>query len=228
MITFDIETIPNVDLPRPTPADVKVPGNIKRPESIEAYRNDPANLDALLRKRSLSPFHGQIVLISASYWEADDDGYPVREPEIVQFYEHYDEGKLIRDFAQWHHEIELAHQRQTWVGHNSLGFDFGYTAFRSSVHRVHGLSRSLKTSRWGDMWHRDTMLVVPGQQYVSFSDLCRCYGVPHGSRDGGSKVYDQWANNQHQFVKSHGLDDIVAQNIVTARVLQAGLLEVQR
>ena len=226
MITIDFEMVPGPWWPRPTPDTIKVPGNIKKPESIEAYRNDPVNLENAWRARSLSPFYGMIVCATASCFTVDENGDLDSDIESVQFYESNNEKLLLDGLNDWRRECQ-SKSRHTWVAHNGFDFDFFFGAFRAAVHDIPDLARDLRSPRWGDRYHRDTM-VIGGPRYISLEDLCNAFNIPHASTSGGSQVYDWWSTNRHDLVKSHGRDDGIALNMLAMRLVRCGLLEIHR
>jgi len=103
---LDIETIPSAT--KPTLDELKVPGNITKPESILKWKEE--NLESEYAKQALNSMQGQIVCICAAL---NDDSPMFIEldklPDLIQFAEYP--------------EI---------IGHNILGFDLPFEKITES------------------------------------------------------------------------------------------------
>src|SRR6056297_3703856 len=124
-VFLDIETIPtqSLDMHERLTAEVKAPGNIKKPESIAAWMKENAEAAAAeaIAKTSFDPAAGHICTIS---WAIDDG-----EPEASHTASVGGERVILQDFFG---AIDEFH-RHTFVGHFIGGFDLRFILCRAVV-----------------------------------------------------------------------------------------------
>lgn len=204
-IVLDLETIPGVE--KPSPMDIKVPANYKKPETIEAFRNNPDNLNATWVKQSLSFIQGRIHTIAwkvnseqtQSLWHdgSDEEGLLKRfEEALVKTYaDHYGTGVMYGT---------------TWVGHNIKRFDMPYLWLRARKYKCETLLQMLgQTPR--DIKMEDTMLWAnfnSYKEYVSLDAACKLFGLPGKGDFDGSMVFGAWQAGENEKIGEYGKDDV--------------------
>lgn len=225
MILVDIETVPDPAQPRPTPDTIRVPGNIKKPESIEAYRNNPENLEAAWRARSTDPLMCKIVCIGYSVFEYDKKTQELTgdwtKPQLIAHAQN--EEAMLQDF--W--AAIAAHPHDTIIAYRGWSFDFKILAFRALRYSRFNLSRRLwPQRRFNDPLHLDISQVF--EPYTSFAHACRGLLIPYQSEGGGSLVYEQFMSGDHHLYMQHCLDDIRALTSMTYALLRGGMISPQK
>jgi len=208
-LVFDLETIPSEE--KPTPEDIKVPANYKKPESIEAYRNDPEVLDAAWKSQSLDPAVGRILSIA---WILDDE--PVRS--LVN----EDEKQLMMDFqeqlqeqfrARFLGQDHMAHP--TLIAHNARKFDVSYLWLRIIKYDCEWLLRVVG-SDINEIRYKDTMMVMGvlngfGHSYVSLKKACKLFGFTAKKDDiDGSMVFAYWQAGRLEEIRKYCENDTIA------------------
>lgn len=225
MIVLDIEAIPHQQIPYPTPDSIKVPGNIKLPESIHKYKHNPENLEAVHRSRATSPIQCQPVCVGFSMFEVMD-GQPTEGFLQVHMVSHpHNEARLIQDIDDWimAHDPEFNH---AMVAYNGLHYDFKALSWAAMRHSNYALARRCNPGKWGDPRHIDPAAWAP--RFTSFKVICESLGVYHQSAGQGSEVYDNWLSGRHSTNEAHCADDVRALSMVTLSMVRAGILNPER
>ena len=216
-VYFDLETIP---CQRPEYLDklrseVTAPGNLKKPESIEAWlseNRDNAALDAL-SKTSFDGGRGHVCTIA---WAKNDSPIAVRHAKTIA-----DERAIISDFFA---DLDPFHS-ECLVGHNITGFDLGFLRKRAIVL---GIKMPDRTSfpRDPKPWDKtvlDTMTAwAGGTNRVSMNDLCDILGISGKDGFDGSMVAAAWANGEHEKIAEYCRDDVARTREIHKRFIQAG------
>ena len=214
-IFLDIETIPcqRPDVIQRFRDDVKPPGNIKKPESIEAWlaeNRDTAAAEAIA-KTSFDPSLGHICTIA---WATDDDDVTAAHAATVD-----DEAGVMGAFfasLQPHHNY-------TFVGHYIGGFDLRFILCRAVVL---GIQIPRCIPRDPKPWDRnmfDTMTAWAGQKgSIGMDRLCEAFGLEGKGDFDGSQVAAAWANGEHQKIAEYCADDVRRTRSIWLRFQAAG------
>lgn len=200
-IFLDIETIPcqRPDIAEKMRADVKPPGNIKKPESIEAWlaENRDAAVAEQLAKTSFDPALGHICTIG---WAVDDEAPTVAHATAVA-----QEGEVLEAFFS----AIKPFARYSFVGHNVGSFDLRFILCRAVVLGVR-IPRSLP--RDPKPWDKnvfDTMLAWAGARgTISMDRLCEALSLPGKEGFDGSMVAEAWANGEHETISAYCAEDV--------------------
>lgn len=200
---IDIETLPtdNVAVKKQLLDSLKPPGNMKKPETIQAWLDDPANLSSAVHKTGLSGLHGQIACLGI----AQDTG----DVEILSGTEQ----EILRDFLCLvrQQRPDGRHDQSTLIGHNIINFDAPFINQRMLVHGM-GPLFPFGTKPWdAPMDDTMTMFGANNRDYIKLVDLCLSLGVdkPLDEIDG-SEVADAWKNGHYEKVFQHCESDIIA------------------
>ena len=174
-VYIDIETFGGT---KPTIQYLKVPGSMSKPETIERWLNDPANLDEAWRKQALDVLKGQIVCIGLAF----DQEMP------LSIYGMDEKDLMVRFFSTiWDlPPQELA--SANWIAHNGHGFDFPYLWHRLNKYGLHDVFPNPKSSQM-----IDTMKLAGFTDYkamYSLDNLCRFYGIEGKGDVSGKDVHD--------------------------------------
>ena len=200
-VFLDIETIPAqspevIDRLR---AEVKAPGNIKKPESIAAWlaeNRESAAHDALA-KTSFDPAMGHICTIG---WAIDDD-----EPVCAHARDVQDERNVLGAFFN----ALIPYGRNEFVGHYITGFDLRFILCRAVVL---GVPIPVCVPRDPKPWGAgvfDTMTAWAGAKgTISLDRLCVALGIPGKDGFDGSRVAEAWASGEHEAIIEYCADDV--------------------
>jgi hypothetical protein len=204
-IYLDIETIPSQcpEYRAKVRAGIKPPGNIKKPESIEAWlaENAEAETDAIIAKTSFSPARGHIVCIG---WAVGDGAAQHTSLHRVE-----DEA----DFLAWtfkyiQDELPANPGMARFIGHYISGFDLRFIINRAIVLGVpipKIIPRDIKP--WSqDIF--DTMVAWAGPKgIISLADLAEALGVEVDKDDfNGSMVHDAWQRGEYEKIARYCRD----------------------
>lgn len=212
---LDIETIPaqSEEAWQKALEGVKAPGNLKKPESIEAWlkENREAAAREALAKTSFDPAQGHICTIS---WAIDDDEPSVAHAETVE-----QEADVIKAFFA---SIRPNHN-YTFIGHYIGGFDLRFILCRAVVLGVPiplGIPRDPKP--WSDKLF-DTMTAWAGARgTISMDNLAAALGLEGKGDFDGSMVAEAWANGEHQKIADYCLKDVMATRSIYDRFAAVG------
>lgn len=215
-VFLDIETIPvqSQDVRERFKAEVKVPGSIKKPESVEKWlseNRDTAAAEAIA-KTSFDPAYGHICTIS---WAIDDD-----EPTTAHAYEVDQERDVLAAFMGSLDKFS----RLTFVGHNVGAFDMRFLLCRSVVLGVKVPPSFPKDPKPWDKTVFDTMLAWAGTRgTISMDRLCEALGIPGKGDFDGSMVAEAWANGEHEKIAEYCADDVLRTREIWKRFNNVGI-----
>lgn len=215
-IYVDIETLPDL---RPNAREaarsrVRVPGNFKKPESIEAYIEE--NTEDEWRRTALDGGYGQVLCVSI----AVDDEEPVTS--IVTPSEQ-DDRLIVADALQSlaDHPIHLV------VGHNVL-WDLKFLYHRAMVLSLGDIYwRAVRAGLphnpqpWSDQvfdtsyeWTQDR------SRGIKLDDLCQILDINTPKQDGldGSTVFDYWVERRLDEIAAYCAADVQATREIHRRI----------
>lgn len=226
-IVLDLETIPCQDMElwqeleadrlvklEAELADIKAPGNYKKPEAIEEFITAKraemraaylADAGALYRKTALDGALGSVAVVGLAF----GDGEPMSIDTSATT-----ERDMLKGLMLIINEQCNAQSRPCFVGHNIAGFDLRFLWQRCVILGV-------KPSPWlpfdAKPWDTariyDTMTQwsPDRDKRISLKRLCRALGVPTSKGDiDGSKVWDYWQAGKHAEVAEYCRADVVA------------------
>ncbi len=190
-IFLDIETIPGPT--KPNRDELKVPGNISKPETIEKWKDE--NLETEWKREALNSMKGQIIcigFISDNFPEGMTFSVskPVNEPNIL------------------HRLVEMIKSEDEIVGHNILGFDAPFIYHRCMKY---GSKPPLQFhTKHHEMLH-DTMLMFDPfrwKQFYSLKDMAAFFDIPKNNDTTGGDVFDLYQKGEFDKIREHCLDDV--------------------
>lgn len=198
---IDIETIPDQspDAIAAALAEVKAPGNIKKPESIDAWlaENGEAAAREAVAKTSFDPARGHICTIA---WAIDDHDAMVVHAETVE---------QERDILEAFFAAFVPHHRYQMVGHYISGFDLRFILCRAVVL---GVTIPREIPRDPKPWDKslfDTMTAWSGARgSISMDNLAKALSIEGKGDFDGSMVAEAWANGEHQRIADYCVSDV--------------------
>lgn len=198
---IDIETIPDQspDAIADALAEVKAPGNIKKPESIDAWlaENGEAAAREAVAKTSFDPAKGHICTIA---WAIDD-----HDPMVV----HAETVEQERDILEAFFAAFVPHHRYQFVGHYISGFDLRFILCRAVVL---GVTIPREIPRDPKPWDKslfDTMTAWSGARgSISMDNLAKALSIEGKGDFDGSMVAEAWANGEHQRIADYCVSDV--------------------
>lgn len=198
---FDIETIPtqSQDALKEAMDAVTPPGNLKKPESIEAWLKENRERVAkeAIAKTSFDPGKGHICTIS---WAMDDEEPDVAHAETVD-----QERAVLEAFFS----ALRPNHRYTFVGHYVGGFDLRFVLCRAVVLGVKIPTAIPRDPKPWDKTIFDTMQAWSGAKgSISMDNLAKALGVEGKGDFDGSMVADAWANGEHQRIADYCKHDV--------------------
>lgn len=212
---LDIETIPaqSQEVRDRFKSEVKAPGNIKKPESIEAWMEANAETAAMeaIAKTSFDPAKGHICTIS---WAMGDE-----EPDTA----HADTVEAERDLLAAFFGALRANHRYTFVGHYIGGFDLRFILCRAVVLGVKIPREIPRDPKPWDKTIFDTMTAWSGVKgSISMDNLCDAFGIPGKGDFSGADVAEAWAAGEHQKIADYCADDVRRTREIWRRFQAAG------
>ena len=215
-VFLDIETIPaqSEAALEKARATVSPPGNIKKPESIEAWMAENADRAAseALAKTSFDPAAGHICTIG---WAIDDD-----DPSTAHAFEVSQEADVLRAFFA---SLTPFH-RMTFVGHNVSAFDLRFIICRAVVLGVKIPPAIPRDPKPWDTTVFDTMHAWAGARgTISMDRLCEALSLPGKDGFDGSMVAEAWANGEHERIFEYCADDVAKTREIWRRFRAVGL-----
>ncbi|MFV2057329.1 MAG: 3'-5' exonuclease, partial [Thiohalomonadales bacterium] len=134
-LTIDVETIPTQSQVLIDSIDIKCPGNIKKPDSVQKWRDEtrPGLIENAVRKTSLDSTKGELIVIG---WAINDGA-----PECV-YRDYRDKTQTEADLLQGFYDAIFRHfeagyyDTTLWIGHNILSFDLPYLWHRSKINGI--------------------------------------------------------------------------------------------
>lgn len=222
---LDLETIPtrNASVSAYLGNHVKMPGTIKKQESIEAWianERKAAQIEAV-NASSLDGTFGNICVMG---WAFDDGA-----PQCA--YSELDEGFLLTEFnSSIERELMSQHRRDDAyqvrvVGHNVAGFDLRFLMQRSIVNGIKphaALIRAVTAKPWDAHIVFDTMLQWSGQggKYKKLEALCLALGIQTPKEECNGSLVWQWVQDGRiQEVAEYCKRDVVATREVFKRMV---------
>lgn len=208
-ITLDLETIgtQRQDIRDYIAANVKPPGTIKLPASIEKWYKESKGeaVDDAIAKTGLDGAFGQIVCIG---YDLDDSG----RPSVIYG---LDEPVLLKQFNEVLNTIPSnMHSTMQIVGHNVLQFDLRFLLQRYIVNgiRPHPIINVAVNAKAWDTKVYDTMIQFAGYgKTISLDKLCMALGIPSSKTDmDGSMVGQAVADGRIEEVAEYCKRDIIA------------------
>jgi hypothetical protein len=216
LLTIDIETIPGQsDEARAIArAETKAPGNLKKPESIEAWwaEHGEAAVEEAWRKQALDPALGELCAIGFACGEESP------AVSVVRRLDETERDFLKRAISTMHAAIEIEYgqywhesRRPFLIGHNTP-FDIGFLRARCWANRIYPPHWLPKADARLGRDYGDTMQTFAGYGgRISLSRLCRCLGIPDPKQDGdGRDVLALWKEGQHDALAAYNRADIEA------------------
>ena len=206
LLFLDLETVPANELITNDDLRGMVPGNYKKPESIEKFLNDNrAELEAkVVKQRSLDPYQCKIVCLSYAFNHEEIQAITGTEENIMKIFENRI-SEHLKEFGGSANGIHLS-------GHNIKEFDAPILFFRAVKYKLINLHSMLF---YGRREMKDTMdfgtYYVYGKR-VSLDTLCQYYGIPSpkGEMDG-SKIYPAYKAGRIEDIAKYCNEDVEAE-----------------
>jgi len=222
-IFFDVETVPSQapDAREQARAELRPPGNMRRPETIAQWweSEGDAAAEAAYRRQALDPAQGELCCIGF----AVDDADPVA---VVRTLEESERDYLRRALAVVDEHLREANRQadpllQPWfdgvplypVGHNIAKFDLPFLRWRCWANRV-------ATPQWlpgpfarAPRDFGDVMMLAAGPTgTVSLDKVCKALGIASPKADGvtGADVLDLWLAGKHEELGRYCRADVQA------------------
>lgn len=198
---LDIETIPaqSPEAFEKYKAEVKAPGNLKKPESIEAWLKENRESAALekMSKTSFDPAEGHICTIGWAI--GDDDPVAAHATSVDQ----------EREVIEALFGAMTAFHRYTFVGHNVASFDLRFIICRAIVLGIKIPNSIPRDPKPWDSTVFDTMTAWAGARgTISMDRLCEALGLPGKDGFDGSMVAAAWANGEHEKIAEYCKADV--------------------
>lgn len=181
ILHLDIETVPAKEI---TAEDVKVPGNMSKPETITKYIAEEGITKAI-KDHSVDVLKCRVVCIGYSF-NGETPKSIIAETEE----------ELFSDFDVMFTENLLPPERHmvTYSGYNLKGFDYPIIALRMHKYKLpmrsyFGLDINTRTRMF------DLLQAIANFRYGTFysqDDICAFLGLPKKDEVDGSKVYGLW------------------------------------
>jgi DNA polymerase elongation subunit (family B) len=213
---LDIETIPCQDEDKCAAmiANAKPPANMKKPETIQKWRDEGAG--DIVAKTSFDGGAGHVCCIG--YHATDSGG-------VDRFYMNRiaAEKSMLMQFAKFL-QIDYAQTIPVIVGHNVNNFDIRFIWQRAICLGVKLPNWFPKDPKpWGEDTF-DTMTAWAGQRgTVSLDNLAGYLGLQGKSGVDGSMVAGMWAEGKHQEIADYCMDDVRLTKAIHEKMMEAGL-----
>lgn len=209
-IYLDLETIPSQspDYRAKVRAGIAPPGNIKKPESIQAWLDENAEsaTDEAVSATSFDPAFGHICTIGFAI--GDDEVRALSATTIAG------EKSIVEKFFDALPKMGMA----CFIGHNVAGFDLRFILCRAIVLGVRIPSiipRDIKP--WSqDIF--DTMTAWAGlRKTISLDKLCEALGIEGKGDFNGSMVAQAWAKGEHAKIAEYCKSDVEKVRLIHKR-----------
>lgn len=184
-------------------ATVKVPGNIKKAESIAAWEKDikPQAVEEAIEKSS---FNGAVGHICCIGW-AVDGGEPISVS--AQYEKNHSEKEMMERFFRL--TTELGYRDPVIVGHYVAGFDIRFITQRAIVL---GVRLPVWWPRDPKPWSNevlDTMTAWAGSKdTISLDNLCLALGLEGKGEIDGSMIGKMFAEGRHEEIATYCRQDV--------------------
>lgn len=214
-IYLDLETIPSQspDYRAKVRAGIAPPGNIKKPESIQAWLDENAEsaTDEAVSATSFDPAFGHICTIGFAI--GDDEVRALSATTIAG------EKSIVEKFFDALPKMGMA----CFIGHNVAGFDLRFILCRAIVLGVRIPSiipRDIKP--WSqDIF--DTMTAWAGlRKTISLDKLCEALGIEGKGDFNGSMVAQAWAKGEHAKIAEYCKSDVEKVRLIHKRFEAVG------
>lgn len=184
---------------------IKPPGNIKKPESIEKWMEEhgTAAAEEAYHKTGLNGIAGEIISIA---WALDDEEIQghIRLPNES-------EAALLEAFFE---DLTWVLPRNTghcWVGFNHKDFDLRFIKQRCMVNNIRPPIHIPAEGRHGGGQVFDCMVAWCGQygsnRYVSQEALCEAFGI-EGKVMSGADVWPAYQKGRYEDILAYNKDDV--------------------
>ncbi len=218
-IFIDIETLPSQSpaYREKVRAGIKPPGNIKKPESIEAWiaENADAAVDEAIAKTSFDPAAGHICSIA---WAVGDS-----EVQVASTGRSLDnEASVIDEFFDALPKLGMCR----FIGHYISGFDLRFIMCRAIVLGVKVPALWPRDPKPWDQQVFDTMTAWAGAKgTISLDRLCEALGIesPKGELTGAG-VAQAWAEGRFDEIAAYNRADVIAVREVYRKFEAVGLV----
>ncbi len=211
---IDIETIPCQDEQKciDMVANAKPPANIKKPETIQKWRDEGAG--DIVAKTSFDGGAGHICCISFKI----SNSTVLRDIKDV-----VEEKSMLLDFVDLL-KTDYAKTIPVIVGHNINNFDIRFIWQRCiclGVKLPGWFPRDPKP--WGNDTF-DTMTAWAGQRgFVGLDTLAKYLGLEGKSGVDGSMVAGMWAEGKHNEIAEYCMDDVRLTKAIHEQMMRSGL-----
>jgi predicted PolB exonuclease-like 3'-5' exonuclease len=200
-IFLDIETVPAGD--KPTIDQLKVPGTMSKPETIQKWKDDiearKEDLDDMYRKRALNYFEGRVLCIAFAIGDAPVEGLVNDNEE-----------ELFKEFeATLGKHDGVYRSAPTLVAHNGRLFDYPYMFLRACKYNCHELIAVFSPPNFD--FFKDTMkmsCLTDFKGMVSLKNACAFFGIEAKTGMEGSEVYDEYLNGNSQGILDYCKEDV--------------------
>ena len=198
---FDCETLPVIDEAKAKVFDerIKPPGQYKKPESIKAWLEDPANIKQARSKTALDGAWGRLCCIA----------YAIGDGSIDHIYDK-DERKMLEAFKEV--VVEKNKTPRHLVGQYIKGFDLPFIHKRMLIHGM-GPLFGFDTKPWEmNASCVGTMFSLDPRNISNLDTLCCAFDVKSPKTDemDGSKVYDAYLAGEIEKIIEYNKDDVRA------------------
>jgi len=200
IVYLDIETIPGPN--RPTIDDLKVPGNMKKAETIARWKEEQgaAMVEEMYHKQSLDSMQGQIFCIGCA---VNDDPPQVFDSldELVVFFDVNQPSAFVGHNIQ-RFDAKWLYRHLVQAGFRDVAGQFNFHPYNGDIH--------------------DTMLMWgcgDRQDHVSLDDLAQFLGVGRKTPGiDGSMVWGLVQAGEGQKVRDYCADDVELTRAVYKRL----------
>ena len=235
-MVLDIETIPDeVRFPAPMacefviePDEVKIPGNISKQETIDAWHKEKK---PLLVKKAQEKAEEKAL---AEYTKAYDDwkwnavksvknqmiciGVSINRSEPEIFFG-LDEAELTHRFYSWYASKVNELRKIRWVGYNVRNFDIPIIANRFLKYISPNAMRVVpyQTKPWENDRVYDIMTEFPhSENRIKLDHVASFLGISGKGDVDGSMVYDLYKDGKYDAIQEYQKDDIILTNEVAS------------
>ena len=198
MIYIDIETIPSPTMP--SMDELKVPGNISKPETIEKWKQE--NQESEWRKEALNSLKGQIVCI----------GYAVDDDDITII------TGIEREIIEYFADVVKANSRHELCGHHVLGFDIPFIFHKMLKYGIRPPLQFLTDKHSMIIDTNKIFNPYSYKEFYSLKSLAEFFGIEKDNSTGGADVFDLWKAGNIEAIKDHCRDDVRVTREVYKRI----------
>jgi len=217
-IYFDIETLPGQQpgAREQARANLKPPGNMKKPDTIAAWweTEGESAAEESYRRQALDGAEGEICSIA---WAMDNEPPAVHvrqreQDEASYLREVFDKMRTAFDIFERINSRPEFPEPSYCIGHN-VDFDLGFIRRRAWVHNILLPGFFPRPTERLGRDYGDTMTMWAGYgQRISLDRLCKALGIPSPKAEGvdGSQVFDLWQAGEYARIAEYNMRDVVA------------------